>query len=104
MRISLRQISFTFFKWDVCFGFTARHKWSHLKLHKNEIGFHLVWGKISFTVDNWTLEVHPICSQCGSSDIREHSYGDEGWTICSSCRSVEQGYEYVNLRKYEQAY
>lgn len=103
MYITNKVISFTLFKWDFRFGFTSRHKWSHFKLHKNEIGYHLVFGRFSAIIDNWTLEVHRICAECGSSDIREYYAGDEGWTICASCRSVEQGYEYVNLRKYEEA-
>lgn len=52
---------------------------------------------------NWALEVHPVCAECGSADIGEVSHGDEGWTICSACRSIEQGYRYVDLIRYEEA-
>ena len=37
----------------------------------------------------------PTCADCGSYDIREQFMGDEGWTICDDCGSVEGGYNYV---------
>ena len=33
-----------------------------------------------------------VCSQCESHEVGEKFAGDEGWTICDECHSVEQGY------------
>lgn len=41
-------------------------------------------------------EVVPICAECLSEKIGEVSSGDEGWTVCSDCGSVEQGYKYIH--------
>lgn len=109
-----KSIAFTFFHLDVKIGFTARHNWTHFRIHngnKHQWGrerhaegtWHLVWGKLSIYIENWTLEIHPLCAECNSADIREVSYRDEGLTVCSNCQSIEQGYRYVNLREYELA-
>ena len=31
------------------------------------------------------------CKECDSTEVGEQSAGDESWTICRSCQSVEQG-------------
>lgn len=36
--------------------------------------------------------VTEVCAQCHSPDCREVFAGDEGWTVCPDCRSIEQGY------------
>ena len=47
------------------------------------------------------------CKECDSTEIGEQSAGDEGWTICQSCQSVEQGtytvYEDNNGERYTEA-
>jgi len=63
--------------------------------------WHFVWWKLSIIIENWALEQHAVCSQCNSSNIGEKSVGDEGWTVCSDCGSIEQGYKFVNLIEYE---
>lgn len=93
----------TFFKWDIEVNLRAQHSWSHLRILRVNGYKHLVWGKLSIVVENWTLEIHALCSQCNSPEIGEVSWGDEGLTVCQSCGSIEQGYDYVNLREYEQA-
>lgn len=40
-----------------------------------------------------------VCSECLSQDIGEHYSGDEGWTICSDCRAIEQGYVEVRCEE-----
>ena len=90
---------FTVGNYDFRVSTTARKPWTSFKIHTSEIGKHLVWGKLSASYDNWALEVHPICAECGSSEI-----GESGeLTVCQACRSVEQGYRYVNLREFEGA-
>ena len=41
-------------------------------------------------------EVIEVCAVCLSPDAHEVHAGDEGWTVCESCRSVEQGYCYIH--------
>jgi len=86
-------------KWDVQLTNTARWGWTHFNKRKTETGWHLVWGKLSLLVEDGTLEVFPVCAECGSSSIGEQGYGDEGWTVCEDCRSIEQGYEYISYRE-----
>ena len=38
-----------------------------------------------------------VCAECGSDNIGEHFAGDEGWTICEDCRTVEGDDDYVDL-------
>ena len=94
---------------------TFRTDWARLKRgcsfiqkyeHKsNGTQYGVVFGFAFFwlEIENWKLEIHPVCAQCGSVSINEVRAGDEGWTVCESCQSVEQGYEYVNLRTFENA-
>lgn len=93
----------TILNWDLSISLTARHACSHVKLYRHDGAFHLVWGKLSILIENWTLEIHPLCAECGSVEVGEMRHGDEGWTVCQSCRSIESGYRYVNLREYNAA-
>lgn len=36
--------------------------------------------------------VFEVCAVCHSPECREEFAGDEGWTVCPECRSIEQGY------------
>lgn len=90
-------------KWDISINCRARCPWTHFKRHRLENGWHIVWGKLSIELQDWKAEVYAICAQCDSTDIGEVSHGDEGWTVCQDCQSVEQGYRYVNKREFEQA-
>lgn len=94
-------MNFTIFNYNIRIGMTARWPWSCFKIHKYDYSRHLVWGKLSICVENWALEVHPICKECKSTEISEVSSGDESLTVCQACNSIEQGYEYVNLHEYE---
>lgn len=96
---------FTVGKWAVTFSTRARRPWSriHSWRDRDTTCRMWVWGRFSLELEDWTAEVYPICACCGSADIGEVSYGDEGWTVCQSCQAVEQGYDYVNLIQYEAA-
>jgi hypothetical protein len=89
---------FSFGKWDVEIS-SARCAWTHFKILRMESGRHIVWGKLSITVEDGTLECIPTCAQCGSFEAKEVAAGDEGWTVCPDCRSVEGGYKYITTRQ-----
>jgi hypothetical protein len=36
--------------------------------------------------------IFQVCKMCHSPECREEFAGDEGWTVCPDCRSIEQGY------------
>lgn len=40
-------------------------------------------------------ETVATCAMCDSLDIGEVRAGDEGWTVCQDCGSIEQGYTYL---------
>jgi len=71
----------------------------HGERYGHTTGFAFWW----LDIENVSLKIHPLCSECNSPDIAEMHMGDEGWTVCRSCRSVEQGYVYVDLETYENA-
>lgn len=79
----------------------ARHKWTHFKIHKREMYKHLVWGKLSVIFGQPHLEEVRFCAECMSSECGEVSAGDESWTVCRECRSVEQGYIYMTMEEAE---
>lgn len=93
---------FTILNFDVSIR-TARQAWDHCKLHRRDGAYHLVWGKLSVLIEDWTAEVHAVCAACGSGEVGEVRYGDEGLTVCRECQTVEGGYRYVNLREYDAA-
>jgi hypothetical protein len=66
-----------------------------------KIGVRLWRMRIEFT--NWALEVYQVCAQCGSPSAHEVSFDDEELTHCEDCQSIEGGYRYVNLKKFESA-
>ncbi len=91
---------FTIGKYDIELSNTALWPWTHFKIHKRESSVHIVWGLLALLIDDWTLEVYPVCAECGSADIGNVSAGDESWTVCRDCQSIEQGYKYLNKREY----
>ena len=38
-----------------------------------------------------------ICGHCSSFDIGEEFAGDEGWTVCRECNTIEGEDNYVNV-------
>lgn len=94
---------FTFGKYDIDINLRARRSWRTLYRTNSASRRRLVFGRLSVTLEDWQARIHPVCAQCRSSDVGERGYGDEGWTVCNSCESVEGGYVYVNLREYESA-
>lgn len=91
---------YTLGKYDLQLG-RALRPWSYFKVHKTDTTWHLVWGSISLFIEDWTAKVYTCCKVCQSPDIGEKSLGDESWTICESCGSIEQGYRYLNKREWE---
>lgn len=91
---------FTIGKYDIELSNSALWPWTHFKIHKRESCVHVVWGRLSLIVDDWTREVYATCAVCGSSEIGEVQAGDEGLTVCQDCQSIEQGYKYLNKREY----
>lgn len=80
---------------------SSLHKWSHFRIHKYDMHRHIVWGKLSIIFGQPHLEEIEICAECSSPEIREVGAGDEGWTVCPDCGSVEQGYEYITIEQAE---
>ena len=95
---------FNILNYHVSLDTRARRAWSEGLLRFRGSygnGVHYVFGRLSLSIEDITLEVYPVCAECDSPNAREVSYGDEGWTICPDCQSVEQGYRYVNLQEWE---
>lgn len=89
------------FGYRIKVSFSSKRPWNYIKLHKAEGYYHFIWFKLSVLIEDTVSELYPICAQCDSPEIGEKGVGDESWTICDSCLSVEQGYKYVNLIDYE---
>lgn len=94
---------FTFFNYIIDIGLTSLHNWTHFKIHRNEYSRHLVWGKLSIEVINWAIECHAVCGECGSISLKGIGAGDESWTVCESCQTVEGSVDYVNYVDAEHA-
>lgn len=90
-------------KYDITFKTHAKCELNHFKIHRRDGGKHIVWWKFSLLIEDWKAEIYPICAECGSQGIGEIGCGNEGWSFCESCRSVECGYVYVNKREYDKA-
>lgn len=75
--------------------------WSHFRIHDYDTHKHLVWGRLSIIFGQPHLEIVSCCAVCESPNCREIAAGDEGWTHCPDCNSVEQGYEYMTLEEAE---
>lgn len=94
-----RGFQITIGQWDIEISASALCEFTHMRRHRRDAGWHFVWWRFSCVIDDWTAEIYPLCAECDSPDIGEVSCGDEGWTVCRDCRSVEQGYRYVNKRE-----
>ena len=99
------RVNFTIGRWVVSIHNHARRPWSRITSYTDR---HTTlrawyWGRFVLELEDWTAEVYPVCAACGSPDVGERSCGDEGWTVCEACCSVEQGYRYVNLQEWESA-
>lgn len=79
----------------------ALRPWSYFKIHRHSLYKHLVWGRLSISFGQPHLEEIGLCAVCGSTEIGEQQAGDEGWTVCDDCGSVEQGYEYITVEEAE---
>lgn len=93
-------------KFDVTVRASARRRWNEIVYRspwrgQPERTWHLVWWKLSIYVEDATEASYAFCAECDSDEIGEVSAGDEGWTVCRACRSVEQGYVYRSKRELE---
>jgi hypothetical protein len=94
-------------RWDIEFSTGARRAWTDFKVFRlggDRVGRHYVWGRLSLIIEDATVEAYPTCAECGSDEVGEVSCGDEGWTVCQACQSVEQGYIYLSKRRFEQRF
>jgi hypothetical protein len=92
------------FNWCIELHFRARKPWTHFKiwgLQYNTRGRHIVWGRMSLHFENVVEKCYPVCRECSSPDIGEKSAGDESFTVCDSCQTVEGGYAYISRAEYE---
>lgn len=59
-----------------------------------------------YTMKAWEApesEVIKVCACCMSPEIRQLSHGDESWSVCPECRSVEAGYKYIHESEQDDA-
>jgi len=82
------------------------HPWTHLKLHRSRIGDawfrHLVWGRISIQVDTPDLDYVSVCAECNCCETPDCiSIGDESWSVCAACGTIEGRTREVTIREYE---
>lgn len=89
---------FSIGKYDVELSLRARRPLSYLRLHKGIDQYHLVWWKLSIIVEDGMSECVTLCKECGSAEVGEICYGDEGVTVCRDCNTIEGGYTYVSRR------
>ncbi len=45
-------------------------------------------------------ETITVCKSCGEA-TEEKSIGDEGWTVCPGCKTIEGDTEEITLEEYE---
>jgi hypothetical protein len=95
--------TFTLFNYIIDIGLSSLHKWTHFKIHRNEYSRHLVWGRLSIHIINWTIECHALCGECGSASLKGIGWDDEYLTKCESCQTVEGSVDYVNYVDAENA-
>jgi hypothetical protein len=95
-------------------SFRGRNKFTHMKLHRNyedrsryrsilakPLWYHFVWWKISLIFGQPHLELVTVCGECWSGEIGEVSAGDEGWTVCRNCQTIEGPTEEITMEEYE---
>jgi hypothetical protein len=93
-------MKFSIGKFDVTMHFRARRAWTDAISRRLECGGkQLVWGRLSLSIEDGTTECIATCAQCGDEDVSEVTCGDEGWTVCRACRSIEGGRIYISKRQ-----
>ena len=65
--------------WTIQFS-RASHKWSHFKIHDQNVYKHLVWGKISIIYGRPGLEELEVCPHCKAEaqELGDLTYCTEG--------------------------
>lgn len=79
----------------------ARWPWTHMKMHRRPYYRHFVWGKLSVIFGQPHLEPITVCAECGEA-TETKSAGDEFWTWCEGCQTVEGRTEEITMEEYEQ--
>lgn len=95
-------MKFTIGTYDIEIHSRARRKWSefHSFRAKESSYKHWVWGRLSLSIEDWSLEDYAICAVCESTELTTLGRGDEGWDFCPDCRSIEGGVKYLNKRDF----
>jgi hypothetical protein len=42
-----------------------------------------------------------FCLECGEGEVQEISLGDEGWSFCDNCQTVEGDSEEITVEEWE---
>lgn len=89
-------------RWDISFSNTSRRKRSEgfLRLHTTDER-HYIWGNWSLYIEDATVENIIVCGECdseGDDGMTSGSMGDESFSWCESCGTVEGSTYYVSKR------
>ena len=80
-------------------GFTSRHKWSHMRLHKRPYYNHFVWGKLSILYGQPHLEPIEVHIGCGGT---VHGIGEDLISYCEDCEHICEGEtHYITTEEWE---
>lgn len=106
-RVLKGYVEFWLFAYYIEFNMSARHKFSHFKIHKRRgmsaFYRHLVWGKLSLVISQPQYETITMCSECdGAEPMGGVSCGDESWSVCPNCNTVEGKTHEISLWDFEQ--
>lgn len=94
-------LSTRIFDHNILFRTTARRAWTDVKYFKRQDPWsrHLVWGKLSFGINQDHLEeilVHKWCN----GEIKD--IGEDGISFCTECETIVEGdTEYMTLEEFE---
>lgn len=78
----------------------ARRKWSDPVLIRQPYYSRFVIGKLSLLWGQPHLEPVTVCCDCGEATTGL-SAGDESWTYCEGCQSIEPRTEEITTEEYE---
>lgn len=80
-------------------NFRAKREWNDFRVFEAINGFHLVWGRLSFSVDQNHLEEIEVHKYCGGL-IR--NIGPDGISFCEECETIAEGHtEYMTVEEWE---
>lgn len=86
------------------FGATFRWGRCNMHLHVERACIYLAFFGVRAWVEDTRYVEITYCGECdeeaGDDGLRTVSAGDESWSVCESCRSVE-GSSYTKMVRYE---